>query len=205
MDSESLKGKHSTMVRDSYNLDPEDLKHSNPLIACCLAHYSDSALRSKQVPNTRKYTFCKFYGTIGLYKKLLKYHKVDDPDGIFELYPTENHYGSSTSRSFIEVHSKKDVILEKLDKLMDLFLKFSWITAENFVSRRRFREYVDERTLFCGLTLHFDINHSSYIGKIMKRDHASVIHLTRKHLDLMTTDNRYKKRFESLIKFVNNS
>lgn len=90
------------------------------------------------------------------------------------------------------------------DKIMQVVCLITNSKPEQLKSRRRFRNYVNARTMFSALMRKFTGYSLKRIGMLVDRDHASVMHYEKNHNDFIETDFEYKMMFTQCEALINN-
>lgn len=65
----------------------------------------------------------------------------------------------------------------------------------------RERQLVDSRCMFAFIFYKFERYGYSSIGKMLNKDHATIMNNVRSHLHLIETDKVYKQRFERVFNY----
>lgn len=85
------------------------------------------------------------------------------------------------------------------EMVLEVVSKNCGVTVEDILSQVRSRTFVDARHYFCAIMrkqLDYPV---TAIGKLMNRDHTTVVHATQKFYDRCETDENYKRVYDSII------
>lgn len=89
----------------------------------------------------------------------------------------------------------KTTILDRIDPLeiLSVVSKHSYQSVEDIMSRTRKQDVVDARQLFCYVIKEKYGMSLANIGKIVSRDHATVIHSIKAHKDRYDVSRQYRE------------
>tara|TARA_R100001163_G_C4951956_1_gene119351 strand:+ start:223 stop:663 length:441 start_codon:yes stop_codon:yes gene_type:complete len=76
------------------------------------------------------------------------------------------------------------------------------LSETQFMSSSRKREYVDAKTMYCKIASELTSESSTFIGKSINRDHATVLHHRKKHETLYTYDRDYRHKYMLILNLL---
>jgi len=128
-----------------------------------------------------------------------------------KLYEKVSYYSFSLElKDEIEAHLKLlenvAVTLQQKDKLIeDAILKY--YDMDTFITKNRLREVVFARQIFCYLEQKYNKNNFtlSRIGKLIKKDHSTVLHSIKTVNNLLETDWQTKYDIGQIETILNNT
>lgn len=90
-----------------------------------------------------------------------------------------------------------------LQTILETVAEVTGIDSENIISKSRLRDYSDARSLYCHAARQFTNYSTTAIGCSINRDHATVIHNTRKVDTLIKVDAQIRNQNQMIIEALN--
>ncbi len=87
------------------------------------------------------------------------------------------------------------ISIEKLFKCVELV---TGLNQEDLQGPKRFREYVDARQLFTLFLRKKSDLTTTAIGRLLNRDHSTIVYGQRSALNLLDTDAKFKRMYEKI-------
>lgn len=90
-------------------------------------------------------------------------------------------------------------------KIQEIVAKVFGISVDDVSMRCRKRKYVNARCAFANVMFEKNIlRNASEIGRLINRDHATVINSLKNHEDFNITDAYYQKQYKEVVRLVEN-
>lgn len=86
--------------------------------------------------------------------------------------------------------------LDTLDKIKESIERHFKVDLN---SKKRSRDIVDARTMYCYIAKQLTDASTTSIGKVINRDHATVLHHNKKFNALYSTDKSFKRSYKDFI------
>jgi len=88
-------------------------------------------------------------------------------------------------------------------KIEKIVAKVLGLSGHDIFSQNRTKEFTNARFMFCSVLFEKQIVVSmSEIGRIIARDHSTVISALRKHQDLNSVDKYYQRQYKKILELV---
>jgi chromosomal replication initiation ATPase DnaA len=90
----------------------------------------------------------------------------------------------------------------KIEDIIKRGCEINGISQNELLSKERHSYLTDARKMImAGIRINTSTS-SNVIGKMLNRDHATVLHNVKKHYDFMDTDKNYREKYAKLKEYI---